>query len=75
MTNNDLTVVDTVAASTLEENDNITFLNQEGGQEIMTLTKVIDSGDSILVTGDSYVTGDRETYIFPTDREVDLWIV
>jgi hypothetical protein len=75
MTDNDFTVYDTVRADQLEESgDSIAFLPVGGAvQEVMLTTKVIDSGDSILVTGDSYVSGDRETYILTADHEVDLW--
>lgn len=74
MTSNDLTITDTVAAHTLGKPDQITFMDRKY-QEIMTVTEVIDSGDSILVKGDSWVSGDRVTYIFEPDKEVDLWTV
>jgi hypothetical protein len=69
-----MTIVDTVAAHTLEKPDQITFMDR-GYQEIMTVVSVIDSGDSIMVKGDSWVSGDSVTYIFHPDKEVDLWRV
>ena len=74
MTNDDFTVYDTVRADQVEEGDNIAFLPIDGEvQEVMAVTRKVDSGDSILLTGDSYQSGDRVTYILAFDHEVDLW--
>jgi hypothetical protein len=77
MTNNDFTVYDTVRASELEPSGDSIAFTPVGGkvQEVMLTTKVVDSGDSILVTGDSYMSGGSETYILNADHEVDLWTV
>lgn len=76
MTDNDITVQDTVRADQVEEGDNIAFLPVGGEvQELMYVTKKVDSGDSILLTGESYQSGDRVTYILPFDHQVDLWTV
>ena len=37
------------------------------------VSKVVDSGDSILVKGYSHMSGDDVTYILTADMEVGLW--
>lgn len=76
MTNNDFTVYDTVTPDQLEVGDNVAFMPPGNVvQEVMTLVHIVDEGDSILITGDSYQSGDRETYILTADHQVDLWTV
>ncbi len=72
MTYSDLTIIDTVSADSLEEGDQITFRDR-AYVEIMTVRAVVDEGDSILITGDSWQSGDKVTYILDPDRTVDLW--
>lgn len=72
MTYSDLTIIDTVSADSLEEGDQITFRDR-AYVEIMTVRAVVDEGDSILITGDSWQSGDKATYILDPDRMVDLW--
>lgn len=37
------------------------------------VTKVIDSGDAILVRGWSHITGDMVTYIITPDTVIEVW--
>jgi hypothetical protein len=74
MSTSDLTVIDTVTADTLVPNDQITFMDRKY-QEIMLVLTVVDDGGAILITGESYQSGDRVTYILDPFREVDLWTV
>lgn len=74
MTSDDLTVYDTVTAAQVEASDSIAFIPVDGVvQEIMMVSRVVDEGDSILITGESYVSGDSATYILKPEHEVDLW--
>lgn len=74
MTNDDFTVYDTIRADQIEETDNIAFLPVGGEvQEVMQVSHKVDSGESILITGESYQSGDTATYILAFDHQVDLW--
>jgi hypothetical protein len=66
-------VYDYVALSTIEPNDQIVITNEEGGEDPIEVTKVIDSGDSIWVKGYSHLTGDHVDYCRSADEEVGLW--
>lgn len=70
-------IYDTVLAETLgdEPNEQVSLTNEEGGIDYLILTKVVKDGDSIAIHGESLVTGDKEFYILPWDRKVDLWMV
>jgi hypothetical protein len=61
-------VYDTISADAIEVGDLI-ILNMDE----LEVTDVIDSGDSIMVKGLSFITGDAATYIVPADQKVDLW--
>lgn len=63
-------VYDFVAVHTVEVDDQITYSN-----DLIEVTDKIDSGESILIKGFSHVSGDRVTYIIPSDTEVGLWSV
>ncbi len=73
----DYNIYDTVTADQdLTPGDNVAFTPKGSAvRDYVTLTNVVDEGDSILVTGDSYVSGDRVTYILTPDHEVHLWTV
>lgn len=63
-----MNVYDSITADAVEAGDLIIVQ-----QDKLEVTKVVDSGDSILITGYSFVSGDSETYILPTDHLVELW--
>lgn len=73
----DLIITDTVNVHELEESgDSITFVPPEGVvPEIMLTTRVVKETDTVMVTGESYVSGDKVTYFLTSDTEVDLWMV
>jgi len=68
----DMEVYDWVTADTLgdEPNEQIVFEN-----DYIEVSRVIDSGDAIMVKGYSHITGDDVTYILTPDTEVGLWAV
>lgn len=61
-------VIDTVTFDQIEDFDLVLI---EGDQ--IEVTSKIDDGDSIMVKGYSYITGDNVTYIRTPDTEVELW--
>lgn len=63
-----MNVYDTIPADAVEVNDLVLIQ-----QDQLEVTKVVDEGDSILITGYSFVSGDSETYILPADHLVELW--
>lgn len=63
-----MNVYDSITADAVEVGDLVLINNDQ-----LEVIKVVDEGDSILITGDSFVTGDKEIYILPTDHIVNLW--
>ncbi len=63
-----MNVYDSITADAVEVGDLVLINNDQ-----LEVIRVVDEGDSILITGDSFVTGDKETYILPTDHIVNLW--
>lgn len=64
----------------METYDDITADSVEVGDQIQVnnidpieVSKVIDSGDSILISGYSHMTGDTATYILTPETVVGLW--
>lgn len=66
-------VYDFVSADTLENGDQVMYVNPDGGEDYLENIKVVDEGDSIMVSGLSIVTGDLANYIWTPDQEVALW--
>lgn len=77
MTDNDITVYDTVNVHELEESgDNIAFLPPGSVvQELMLTSRVVKETDTVMVQGESYISGDKVTYFLNSDMEVDLWTI
>lgn len=73
----DVEVYAYVLAETLgdEPNEQVAIPNEEGGIDYLDNLVVLKEGDTVMVRGDSYITGDRVTYLLPWDREVGLWMV
>lgn len=65
-------VYDYVEASTLGDQPNEQIVHEN---DYIEVTRVIDSGDSIMVKGNSHVTGDSVTYIVTPETVVGLWSV
>jgi hypothetical protein len=63
-----MNVYDTITADAIEIGDLI-ILNLDQ----LEVTDKIDSGESIMVKGNSFVTGDSAVYIVPAEQTVDLW--
>lgn len=65
-------IYDWVDASTLgdEPNEQIFFSN-----DYIEVSKVVDSGEAIMVTGYSHITDDTVRYILTPDTKVGLWTV
>jgi hypothetical protein len=63
-------VYDTIAADTIEADDQILV----NGDPI-EVTSVVDDGDSIMVKGYSYNSGDSVIVVLTADSEVELWSV
>ncbi len=68
-------IYDYTTLDCVEEGDQIAYTNDEGADDLIEVTKVIDSGESILIKGYSHTTGDNETYILSPDTKVGLWSV
>ena len=64
-----MTVYDTITADQIEVTDQVLVNNIDP----VEVTKVVDSGDSIMVKGYSHLTGDDVSYILTADTEVALW--
>ena len=64
-----MTVYDTITADQIEVADQVLVNNIDP----VEVTKVVDSGDSIMVKGYSHLTGDDVSYILTADTEVALW--
>ena len=43
------------------------------GVDPIEVSKIIDSGNAIMVRGYSHLTGDDAVYILPPDTMVELW--
>lgn len=65
-----MNVYDTIAADTIEADDQILV----NGDPI-EVTSVVDDGDSIMVKGYSYNSGDSVIVVLTADSEVELWSV
>ena len=63
-----MNIYDYVPAYSVEEGDQIAYTN-----DLIEVTSVVDSGESILVKGFSHVSGDTVNYILGSDTEVGLW--
>lgn len=61
-------IIDYVAASTVEEGDQILFENDP-----VEVQSVIDSTSAIMVKGYSHMSGDNVVYILDPDAEVGIW--
>lgn len=71
-------IYDTVLADTLgdEPNEQIALTNEEGGIDYIIATKIVKSGDSVAIHGDSqWPTVGEVFYILTWDTKVDLWTV
>lgn len=64
----DVEVYDVIAASAIEEGDQIIYSNDP-----IEVKFKIDETDTVMVRGYSYLTGDTVTYFLPFDTEVELW--
>lgn len=63
-----MNVYDSITADAVEVGDLI-MVNYDQ----IEVTDVVDSGDSILIKGDSFVSGDKVSYILTADAQVSLW--
>lgn len=61
-------IYDTITFDQIEENDLVLV---EGDQ--IEVTSKVDDGDSIMVKGVSFISGDSVTYIRTADTVVELW--
>lgn len=63
-----MNVYDYVPAHTVEEGDFVMV-----GSDPIEVTRVVDETDTIMVEGDSHLTGDKVVYMLAADMEVGLW--
>lgn len=63
-----MNVYDSITADAVEVGDLI-MVNYDQ----IEVTDVVDSGDSILIKGNSFVSGDKVNYILTADAQVSLW--
>lgn len=63
-------IYDTVTADSVEVGDQVLIEDDP-----IEVSKVIDSGDAIMVKGYSHLTGDAANYILKPDSTVGLWSV
>lgn len=68
-------VYDFVTVDTLEDGDNVQYINSDGGEDYLENITTYQENEAVVVKGYSIITGDRETYIFSDDVEVGLWQV
>lgn len=63
-------IYDTITADSIEVGDQVLIENDP-----IEVSRVIDSGDAIMVKGYSHLTGDEANYILTPDATVGLWAV
>jgi hypothetical protein len=61
-------VYDYITADQIEEGDQIFYSNDP-----LEVKRKLDEGDTIMVSGYSYLSGDTATYFLNPDTEVGLW--
>ena len=67
-----MNIYDTINADQIEIGDQIIV---DGDALTVVDIRETDDIDEIVVIGDSYESGDRETYSLTADYAVDLWAV
>lgn len=63
-----MNVYDSITADAVEVGDLILIDFDQ-----IEVTNVVDSGEAILIKGNSFVSGDNVNYILEADRQVSLW--
>lgn len=63
-----MNVYDSITADAVEVGDLILIDFDQ-----IEVTDVVDSGEAILIKGNSFISGDKVNYILEADREVSLW--
>ena len=63
-----MNVYDSITADAVEVGDLILIEFDQ-----IEVTNVVDSGEAILIKGNSFVSGDNVNYILEADRQVSLW--
>jgi len=76
----DVHVYSYVAAEDLDpinivEDNYVMVTNEDGGEDYLENVSVLKENDTVLIKGDSIITGDRAAYLLPWDKEVGLWTV
>lgn len=63
-------IYDYITADSVEVGDQIFHANDP-----IEISRVIDSGEAIMLKGYSHMTGDDVAYVVTPDTEVGLWAV